>query len=72
MHTVQHEYLVEGDFGKSFVICQTKPYKLVLIINNHLSNLFIRQTFFAKCSKRVNLPNFIPPDFFTIATVHAN
>ena len=34
------------------------PPKLVLIINNFLGDLLICQTFFTKCSKRVNLPNF--------------
>ena len=45
--------------GKMFAICQ-KPSKLVVTINNPLADLFICQTFSAKCLKRVNLPNFLP------------
>lgn len=50
-----------GEFGRSSVVCQTKPFKLVLIINNILADL---QTFFKKL-KRVKSPNFIPtkPNF---------
>ena len=35
-----------------------KPSKLV--VNNLLTDLLIRQTFFAKCLKRVNSPNLSP------------
>jgi len=35
-----------------------KPSKFLLTIINFWLNLFIRQTFFAKCSKQVNSPNF--------------
>ena len=37
-----------------------KPSKLVVTINSPLADLFIRQTFFTKCFKRVNLPNILP------------
>ena len=37
-----------------------KPSKVVVTINNLLADLFIRQTFFAKCLKRVNLSNIFP------------
>jgi len=36
-----------------------KPSKFLLTIITFWLNLSICQTFFAKCSKRVNLPNFI-------------
>jgi len=48
-----------GEFGESSAIRQTKNKFLLTIITFWL-NLFIRQTFFAKCSKWVNSPNFIP------------
>ena len=47
--TDQHACRIEGkfgEFGKSFVIRQTKPSKLVLTINNLLADLLICQTFF--------------------------
>ena len=34
-----------GVLGKSSAIHQTKPFRLVFIINNLLAKLFIRQTF---------------------------
>jgi len=37
-----------------------KSSKYLLTIITFWLNLFIRQTFFAKCSKRVNSPNFTP------------
>ena len=46
-----------GEFGELSTIHQTK---LVLTINNLLADLLICQTFFAKCSKQVNSPNFPP------------
>ena len=50
-----------GEFGKSSVICQIKTiqistYNLIAF----LADLFIRQTFLDKCSKRVNSLNFFP------------
>ena len=45
-----------------------KPSKLVLIINNLLGNLLIRQLSFTKCSKRVNSPTF-PPAKVSLHTV---
>ena len=45
-------------FGESSMIYQTIPSKLVLTINNLLADLLIHQTFFAKCSKRINSQNF--------------
>ena len=43
-----------------------KTSKLVLTYNNLLTNLLICQTFFVKCLKSVNLPNFSPPKFPSI------
>jgi len=37
-----------------------KPSKFLLTVITFWLNLFIRQTFFAKCSKQVILPNFTP------------
>ena len=51
-----------GKFSESSVICQTKPTKLLHTINNLLADLLIRQTYFTKCLKRANLPNFPPPE----------
>ena len=55
-------YRIAGKFGgykfdESFVISQSK---LVVTISNPLADLFIRQTFSAKCLKRVNSPNILP------------
>ena len=56
-----------GEFGELSVIRQiTKQSKLVLIINNLLIDLLIRQTFFVKCLKQVNSPTFSPPKFPSI------
>ena len=38
------------EFGESSVICQTKPSKLVVTINNLLANLFICQFLNQTCS----------------------
>ena len=37
-----------------------KASKVVVTINNPLADLFIHQTFSAKCLKRVNSPNILP------------
>ena len=49
-----------------------KPSKLVLTINKLLADLLIRQTFFAKRSKRVNSPNFSPAKLsrYTVIWIH--
>ena len=49
-----------GEFDKSSMIHQTKPYKLVLTINDLLAALFICQTLCAKLSEKVNSPNNFP------------
>ena len=41
-----------------------KQSKLVLTSYNLLADLFIHQPFLTKCSKRVNLPNFLPTKLF--------
>ena len=43
---LQGRYLRFGEFGKSSMICQTKPSILVLTINNLLADLLIHQIFF--------------------------
>ena len=53
-----------GKFGESSVIRQTKTVQIVLVINNLLGNLFIRQTFFRQ---RLNSPNIHPRQNFRIA-----
>ena len=50
-------------FDKSSVICQTKPSKLIVTINNHLTDLFIHQTFFTKVFIHPLSPNLSPPNF---------
>ena len=54
-----------GEFGESSVICQIKPSKLVLI-NNLLADLLIRQTFFCQMLEtsqfaNVSLHQSFPP-----------
>ena len=49
-----------GEFGKLSVIGQTITINLVLTIDNLLADILNRQIIFAKCSKRVNSPNFLP------------
>ena len=46
-----------------------KPSKLVLTINNLLADPLIHQTFFAKCSQRVNSPNFPTILYMILATM---
>ena len=57
-----------GEFGELSVICQTKQSKLVLIINNLLANLLIRQIFF---SQMLEMSQFakIPPAKLSLHTV---
>ena len=60
-----------GEFGKSFVICQITPSKLVLI-NNLLADLLIRQTFFHQILKmsqfaNVSLRQSFPPHGMLLA-----
>ena len=50
-------------FDESSAICQTKPSKLVVTINNHLADLFIHQTFFTKVFIDPLSPNVSPPNF---------
>ena len=68
MDTCMHSiYRIVGKFGggKSLanlvnwpcMIHQTKTIQ-ISTYNNLLADILIRQTFYAKCSKRVNLPNF--------------
>ena len=60
LYTVQWESLVGkkfGEFGELTMIRQTKTIQ-ISTYNNLLADILIRLTFFAKCSKRVNSPNF--------------
>jgi len=54
-------YQLVGKFGESSVIRQTKT---IFYSYNYNLSLFIPQTFFAKCSKWVNSPNFCPAKLF--------
>ena len=65
VHTVWRETLVGGNvgkFGELSVICQTniKPSKLILIINNLLADLLIRQAIFHQMVKTSQLANVSP------------
>ena len=55
-----------GEFGKSFVIRQTKPSKLVLTINNLLADLLIRQTFFRQMLETSQFAKFSPHQTFLL------
>ena len=48
LNTMYHIAGKFGEFGKSSMIRQTKPSKLVLTINNLLADPLIRQTFFCQ------------------------
>jgi len=48
------------EFGKSFLIRQTKTIQISTYNYNILAESIHSPNFFAKCSKQVNLPNFIP------------
>ena len=49
-----------GKLGESSMIHQTKPSKLVLLINNLLADLLIRQTFFHQMLKTTRFTK-LPP-----------
>ena len=49
-----------GEFGESFVICQTKPSKLILTINNLLADPLIRQTFLRQMLKMSHFTKLSP------------
>jgi len=47
-----------GEFGKSSLICQKR--QISIYSYNHLAESIHLPNFFAKCSKQVNSPNFLP------------
>jgi len=49
-----------GEFGQSSVIYKTKTIQISTYNYNLLAESIHLQTFFAKSSKQVNLPNFCP------------
>jgi len=50
-----------GEFDESPMICQTKTIQISTYNYNLLAeSIHLLNVFFAKCSKQVNLPNFIP------------
>jgi len=61
--TVKQESLAGkkfGEFGESRAIRQTKTIQIPTYNYNLLAEFIHSPKFFAKCSKRVNSPNFIP------------
>ena len=69
-NTVEQESLVGGESLVNLAnhpqFTKLKPSKLVLTINNLLADLNFTKLSFSKCSKRLNSPNFPPPNFFAI------
>ena len=63
-----------GEFGKSSVIrprfAKLKPSKLVLIINNLLDDLLIRQTFFCQMLKMSQFTKFPPAKLSRYTVLH--
>jgi len=62
-----------GEFGKSQAIRQTKTIQISTYNYNLLVESIHSPNFFAKCSKRVNLPNFTPTKLscYTVITIDA-
>ena len=58
-HIVRREESL-GNFKNRSWPAKLNSSTLILTINNLLVNLLIRQTFFTKCLKTVNTPNFAP------------
>jgi len=53
-------YSAGRKFGESSMICQSKTIQISTYNYNLLAKSIHSPNFFAKCSKQVNLPNFIP------------
>ena len=62
---INFEYRIAGKFGgESSVICRTKTIQINIYNNNNLWLIYkFAKLSFAKCLKRVNSPNFPPPNF---------
>jgi len=57
-----------GEFGKSSMIRQTKTIQISPYNYKLLAEIYsFAKLFFAKCSKRVNLPNFCPANLYSIS-----
>ena len=55
-----------GEFGGSIIFVKLKPSKLVLIINNLLVDLLIRQTFFRQMLEESQLTKLYPRQTFLL------
>ena len=55
-----------GKFGESSVICQTKPPKVVLTINNPLADVLICQTFLCQMLEKSQFAKLSPHRTFPL------